>query len=162
MSKKNHTLIATLLDKSSSMGNIIDDTLGRFNNFLKENQELGNSEVVFTLALFNNDYHLMYDSIPIQDVPFLDAKNYSVCGTTSLLDAIGKTINSVDQKMSMLAENEKPEKVVFVVITDGMEDSSKEFTKEGVISMINHREKKYSWEFIFLEASFKSIVELIK
>jgi len=157
MSKKSYSAIAVILDKSGSMYGLVDDTIGGFNSFLKENQDVEDSEATLTLAQFSSDYNLVYDNVPIKEIPNLDTDTYQVGGATALLDAIGKTINALDQKLSILGDEEKPESVIVVVMTDGQENSSREFTKEAVTSMIKHREEKYAWEFIFLGAGLDSI-----
>jgi len=159
MSKKDYTFIGVVLDRSGSMGSVLDDTIGGFNNFLKENQSVEDDEGLFTLAQFSSDYSLIYDAIPIKEVPPLDTKSYSVYGWTALLDAIGKTIVSMDQKLSVLEESEKPKKVIMVVITDGQDNSSKEYTKSAIASMIKTKESDSDWEFLFLGANMDSVKE---
>lgn len=146
---KDHTKIVCVLDRSGSMKSIADDAEGGFNAFLQEQKELGaNADI--TVVLFDDQYEVLYDSKPINEAPELSLRPR---GTTALYDAVGKAINSTGIQLSEMNEADRPNKVLFVILTDGQENSSVEFTKEKVLSMVNHQRDKYQWEFIYLAAS---------
>ncbi len=149
--KKNHTEIAVVLDKSGSMGSCVNDTIGGFNTFL-EDQKKVQGTANFTLMQFDTNYHIIHDGIDIQNAKFLDNKNYNPSGMTALHDAVGRTINSIGQRLDKMPDHEKPEHVIIVIITDGEENSSVEFQKDNIASMIKHQQEKYNWKFTFLGA----------
>lgn len=135
-----------LIDRSGSMYGSEDDTIGGFNSFIeKERAKEGNTNV--TTILFDHEYEMLYKRKSIDDVDKLTRDVYFVRGSTALLDAIGKTITTLDREI----EN----KVLFVIMTDGMENSSVEFTKSQISSMI----KNHTWEFIFIGADIDSYSE---
>ena len=140
--------IVVVLDRSGSMTFIKDDVEGGFDSFIKEQREQeGNVKV--TLAQFDNEYEIVYERKDINEVGSLKIEPRN---TTALLDAVGKTINTLSQRLDELDEKEKPEGVVFVTITDGHENSSKEFTKSQIKKLIENKEEKEKWEFVFLGA----------
>lgn len=149
--KKNHTEIAVVLDKSGSMGSCVNDTIGGFNRFLEDQKKVSGT-ANFTLMQFDTNYHIQYDGIDIQKVESLNNKNYSPDGMTALYDAVGRTINSIGQRLDKMSEDEKPEHVIIVIITDGEENSSVEFKQNNIASMIKHQQEKYNWKFTFLGA----------
>lgn len=149
---KDKTLIAVVLDRSGSMGTVGVETVGMFNNFLKEQREQP-GEASLTLAQFDNLYQVDYSDKPIKDCPNLIlGTTYSPRGMTALYDAIGKTITEVGVKLEKTPEEDRPSKVLLVVITDGEENNSKEYTANRVKEMIKHQQEKYSWDIIFLAA----------
>lgn len=154
--RKDLTAIAVILDKSGSMHSLASDTIGNFNKFLAE-QKAFPGEAVFTLCTFNSEHDLVHDFIPINDVPDLNETTYSPSGGTSLLDAIGKTIDALGKKLSAMSEEERPGKVLTVILTDGAENSSTDYTHAQVKSMVEHQQSKYSWEFMFFGASMDQI-----
>lgn len=156
MTKENFTSINVIIDASGSMQSLTKDTIGSFNSFLTE-QKAVPGEAVFTLCTFNTDYKLVHDFVALTEVPDLDPKSYRPNGCTALLDAMGVTINSVGQKLAAMPENDRPSKVIFLIITDGEENSSQKFTLEQVQSMVEHQRSKYSWEFVFIGANIDAI-----
>lgn len=158
MTKENFTSINVVIDKSGSMGSLAKDTIGSFNAFLKEQKDVP-GEAAFTLCAFNHDYTLVHDFIKLASVPDLDATSYRTGGNTALLDALGSTINSVGQKLAAMPEEERPSKVIFLVITDGEENSSHKFTKEQIKSMVEHQRDAYKWEFVFIGANIDAFHE---
>lgn len=156
MTKENFTSINVIVDASGSMAGLATDTIGNFNTFLKEQKEFP-GEAVFTLCTFNTDYRLPHDFVKIASVPDLSSKSYVPQGGTALLDAMGTTIESVGRKLAALPENERPSKVIFLIITDGHENSSKRFTAEQVKAMVKHQKDVYSWEFVFMGANIDAI-----
>lgn len=158
MSNPNLTEIVCILDKSGSMGSVRMDAIGGFNQFLKDQKGLA-SEARLTTIFFDTDYKVFYDGENIQHVPELTTQSYVPGGWTALLDAIGKTINTVGARLSNTPEHERPSKVVVVILTDGEENSSKEFTKAQINDMITHQKNAYQWEFIYLAANQDAIKE---
>lgn len=154
--KESLTELVFILDRSGSMSGLEKDTIGGFNSMLdKQKNEEGNAFV--STVLFDNSYELLHDRCDVNGISPITRKEYFVRGTTALLDAMGKTINNIGKALSDTKEDERPNKVLFVIITDGMENSSTEFTYEKVKNMIEHQKTKYSWEFIFLGANIDAI-----
>ena len=156
--KKDKVKIVAILDRSGSMSTLAEDTIGGFNEFVKQQKEL-DGECSLSLVLFDDRYELVYDDIPINEVPELDDRVYFARGMTALNDAVGKTINIVGQRLNRTPEEEKPEQVIFLITTDGLENQSTEFTAEQIKEMVNHQTEKYSWEFIFMGANIDSFEE---
>jgi hypothetical protein len=142
------------------MISVLDDTIGGFNQFLLDQKEVV-GEATLSLIQFDNEYEVIYRCIPIKSVPPLTKEMYKPRGSTALLDSLARMINSTGQTLSQMKEEDRPSKVIFVVITDGLENCSKEFTKRAVFNMIEHQKTKYSWEFVYLCASAESITDAI-
>lgn len=156
--KKNLTEMVFILDRSGSMCYLVDDTIGGFNSMI-ENQKKEDGEAYVTTVLFDDKYELLHDHIDIQEITPITSKEYFARGCTALLDAVGKTINAIGNRLSDTPEEERPEKVIFVITTDGMENASREFTKKSVKEMIEHQQSKYSWTFVFLGANMDAVYE---
>lgn len=158
--KKGFTEIVFLLDKSASMSGRTSDTIGGFNGFLKEQKEV-EGEANITLVQFAGlGETVPYKTVNINEQEELTTETYRANGgSTAYLDALGKVINETGQRLHELRESQKPEKVVFVVMTDGLENASREFTREAIRSMIKHQEDKYSWQFVFMGANFDAVGE---
>ncbi len=150
------TDINIVVDRSGSMNSIKDDTIGGFNAFLKTQQEM-TGEAVISLHRFDDIYETVYEAINIKDAPKLDNTNFVPRGNTALLDAIGRTINSTGTRLAKLDESQRPDKVIFVIITDGHENASKEFTNEVVANLIKHQTEVYSWQFLYIGANQDAI-----
>jgi uncharacterized protein YegL len=146
------TEVVAILDKSGSMDNLTNDTIGGYNSFIKEQKE-GEGEALLTTVLFNDKYTLLHDRINIKEVKTLTKKDYKAGGTTALLDALGKTISSIGNKLHNTAENERPAKVIFFIITDGEENASVEFDNEKIKEMVELQKNIYNWDFIFVGAN---------
>jgi uncharacterized protein YegL len=149
---ENLTEIAAILDRSGSMESLTNDTIGGFNNFLKEQQEIS-GEAVLTTVLFNDKYKLLHDRVDIKKVKPMTNKEYVASGNTALLDAMGKTITDIGVKLHNTPENERPSRVIIFVITDGEENSSTKYTNDKIKQMVELQKNTYSWEFIFLGAN---------
>ena len=150
------TELVFILDKSGSMSGLERDTIGGFNSMLaKQKEEPG--EVIVTTVLFDHGYELLHDRTNIQGVRPITEKEYSVGGCTALLDAVGKTINKISTSQKFVCESQRSDKVMFVIITDGMENSSKEFDHGKVKEMIETQKKEHEWEFIFLGANIDAV-----
>jgi len=147
------THIICILDRSGSMASIINDSIGGFNTFLRQQKELSDQATI-TVALFDDQYELVYDNIDIKKAEELTSKIWSPRGMTALFDAIGKTINTEKANFVKLGD-EKPAKVLVCIITDGQNNASKEFTSESIKKMVKQCEND-NWNFIFLGANIDS------
>lgn len=156
--KKNLTEMVFILDRSGSMHSLTDDTIGGFNSMI-EKQKKEEGEAYVTTVLFNSKHKLLHDHVNIKDIEPITNKEYSASGNTALLDAVGDTINSIGNRLNNTPEDERPEKVIFVITTDGQENASREFTKNTIKEMIEHQQEKYSWLFIFLGANIDAVGE---
>ena len=156
--KDNLTEIVFILDQSGSMDSLRDDTIGGYNSYI-EDQKKEDGEAYLTTILFDHRYELLHDHVNIQDVAPITTKEYRPGGTTALMDAVGRTINSVGQRLANTPEEERPAHVIFVITTDGYENASREFTREQVKRMIKHQQEKYSWQFIFIGAGIDAYAE---
>jgi uncharacterized protein YegL len=154
--KENLTEIVFIIDRSGSMANLTNDTIGGFNTFI-ENQKKEAGEAVLTTILFDDKYEILHDGVDIKKVNPLTDKEYFARGMTALLDAIGKTINTIGERLNKTEEVERPSKVIFVITTDGAENSSSEFTKPQIKEMIEHQTNKYNWQFMFLGANIDAV-----
>ncbi|NLY90212.1 MAG: VWA domain-containing protein [Firmicutes bacterium] len=149
--KQERTEIIFLLDRSGSMAGLESDTIGGFNAFLEKQRQL-EGETIVTVVLFDDKYEILWNGVKADTVK-LTEKEYFVRGLTALLDAVGKTILDVSYRLVRLKEEERPGKVIFVITTDGKENSSREFTYEKVKELIKQKQEKDGWEFIFLGAN---------
>ena len=154
--KKGLTELVFILDKSGSMGGLEKDTIGGYNSML-EKQKAVPGECLITTVLFDNDYELLHDRIDIRAVSPITEKEYAVGGSTALLDAIGRTIHKIGNAQMNTADDYRAEKVMFVIITDGEENSSREYSAEKVKAQIQRQKEKYDWEFIFLGANIDAV-----
>lgn len=152
MTKPNTAHIAVVLDRSGSMSSVLDATIEGFNAFLSKQKETA-GEATMTLVQFDDKYEVNYENRPLKDVPLLSRETFIPRGWTALLDAVGKTINSVGEQLRKLPESERPEKVIVVIQTDGQENKSSEFTASQIQKMIAHQREKYDWQFVFLGAN---------
>lgn len=154
--KKDLTELVFILDKSGSMAGLESDTIGGYNAMLdKQKQEAG--ECRLTTVLFDHRYKLLHDRIDLQAVCPISQREYYVGGSTALLDAIGHTIHKIGSAQKHTAEDYRAEKVVVVIITDGEENASREYTAERARQMIEHQKSRYGWEFIFLGANIDAV-----
>lgn len=154
----NLTEIVFILDRSGSMDHIASDTIGGYNAFIeKQKQEPG--EAKLTTVLFDDRYEIIHDGVDLREVKPLTSAEYYARGMTALMDAVGRTINRVGERLAMTPEEERPGKVIFVITTDGYENNSKEFTRAKVKEMIEHQTNKYSWQFMFLGAGIDAAEE---
>ena len=151
------TEIIFLLDRSSSMKGLENNTIGGFNAFIEKQQHLEGDTLV-TAVLFDHQYELLWTGIDACEVR-LTNKEYYVRGSTALLDAVGKTILDVGHRLSLTNEHNRPGKVIFVITTDGMENASTNFTYAKIKELITHQQENYNWEFIFLGANMDSAKE---
>ena len=125
--KENLTEVVFVLDRSGSMHGLEKDTIGGFNGLI-DKQRKAEGETDVTLVLFDDTYELVYDRIPVREVPELTEKTYEAGGCTALYDAVGRTIDAVGMRLAGTPEEERPSKVLFVITTDGLENASTRFT----------------------------------
>lgn len=181
--KEGYTHITVVLDKSGSMAAIKSDTIGGFNTFLKGQQETAKDFDTFTFVQFSGDsgfnrvtaapfyshvgvaeptsqiYNFVYKNARIKDAKELTDKTFVPSGGTPLLDTLGDTIMDLGKHLDNLPEEEKPSRVVFVIITDGEENTSKRYSKTAIKNLISEQSKTWKWEFVFLGANQDAIVE---
>ncbi len=154
--KKGLTELVFILDRSGSMAGLETDTIGGFNAMLEKQRKV-EGECRITTVLFDHDYELLHDRIDIRAVSPMTEQEYFVRGSTALLDAIGRTIQKLVAVQRNTAEEYRAEKVLFVIITDGYENASREFSAPQVKAMIGQEQEKYGWEFIFLGANIDAV-----
>ena len=156
--KKNLTELVFILDRSGSMAGLEADTIGGFNAMLqKQRGEPG--EAVISTVLFDNETEVIHDRIPLDRVPRLTEKEYYVRGCTALLDAVGGAIHHIGNVHKYAREEDRPEKTLFVITTDGMENASRRYTYDKVKAMIERQRETYGWEFLFLGANIDAARE---
>lgn len=154
--KKDLTELVFILDRSGSMSGLEGDTIGGYNGLLeKQRSEIG--AALITTVLFDDRYELLHDRINIKGVAPITGKDYFVRGSTALLDAIGKTITKIENAHNHTSEDERPEKTLFVITTDGWENASREFTKDKVRALVERMQSERGWEFIFLGANIDAV-----
>ena len=154
--KNNLTELVFILDKSGSMAGLESDTIGGFNSMLKK-QKAVDGECRITTVLFDNGYELLHDRIDIRAVSAITDKEYQVGGSTALLNAIGRTIHKIGAVQKNTAAEYCADKVMFVIITDGEENASREYSAERVKAQIERQKGKYGWEFVFLGANIDAV-----
>jgi hypothetical protein len=155
MMKDDLTDITLVVDRSGSMEAIREDAEGGVNSFITE-QGKEPGEALLTLVQFDTEYEFLHKGVPIHQVP-----KYKLVprGMTALLDAVGKAINETGERLAKMAEEDRPGLVIFVVMTDGLENSSKEFTKIQLKEMIQRQQNEYDWHFTFLGANQDAFAE---
>lgn len=156
--RENLTEMVFVLDRSGSMSGLAADTIGGFNELIEKQKKIEGDAYV-TTVLFDHEYEVLHDHVALKDVAPLTDKEYFARGSTALLDAVGRTINAVGARLAAAPEEERPEHVVFVITTDGMENASREYTAKQVREMVEHQQQKYSWQFVFLGANMDAVSE---
>ena len=154
--KKDKVEVVFIMDRSGSMGGLEADTIGGFNAMLaKQKEESGN--IIWSTVLFDHISEVIHDRVPVDKVRELDSNTYYVRGSTALLDAVGGAIHHIGNVHKYAREEDRPAKTLFVITTDGMENSSVIFDYRRVKRMIERQQKKYGWEFIFLGANMDAV-----
>jgi uncharacterized protein YegL len=153
--KDNLAEIVVILDRSGSMQPLTDDTIGGFNSFIEKQKEIP-GEAHVTTVLFNTVYTVLHNRAPLHVVKPITRKEYTADGGTALLDAVGKAINTVGTQLWKMDEADRPSKVIVLIITDGEENSSKEYTNQQIKDMVKHQQEVYNWQFLFFGANIDS------
>lgn len=154
--KKDLVELVIILDRSGSMSGLEEQTMGGFNRLISEQKEVKGEAIVSTV-LFDDAFEVIHNRLPIQRIESMTSKEYYVRGSTALLDAIGRSIVKIRHIHQKLDEEAKPEKTLFFIITDGMENTSKEFDYTHIKDYIELQKEKYGWEFIFMGANIDAI-----
>ncbi len=155
------TELVFILDRSGSMSGLEKDTIGGFNSMLEKQRKEPGDAVVSTV-LFDNKIEVIHDRVGIADVPNITEKEYFVRGCTALLDAVGSAIHHIGNIHKYARKEDVPEKTLFIITTDGMENASQRYTYDKVRSMIERQKGRYGWEFIFLGANIDAAKEAKK
>ena len=152
------TELVFILDRSGSMSGLERDTIGGFNSMLEKQRKEPGDAVVSTV-LFDNGTEVIHDRVAIADVPNLTDKEYFVRGCTALLDAVGGAIHHIGNIHKYARKEDVPEKTLFIITTDGMENASRRYTYDKVRHMIERQKECYGWEFLFLGANIDAAAE---
>ena len=156
--KKHLTEIVFILDRSGSMEGLENDTIGGFNAMIKK-QRNEPGEVLISTVLFDNECEVIHDRVSIQEIQAMTQKEYYVRGSTALLDAVGSAIHHIGNVHKYAREEDRPEKTLFVITTDGMENASRKYSYQKLKAMIEQQKTKYGWEFLFLGANIDAAKE---
>jgi len=154
--KKGLTEIVFILDRSGSMSGLEADTIGGFNSMVKK-QKKEEGEALVSTVLFDDACEVIHDRVPMEKVQDMTENEYYVRGCTALLDALGGAIHHIGNIHKYARDEDRPEKTVFIITTDGMENSSHSYTYAKVKKMVERQKKKYGWEFLFLGANMDAI-----
>ena len=154
--RKGLTEVVFILDRSGSMSGLEADTIGGFNSMIaKQKKEEG--EAYISTVLFDDTCEVLYDRVPVNKVEPMNDNQYYVRGCTALLDAIGGAIHHIGNVHKYAREEDRPEKTLFIITTDGMENASRQYSYEKVKEMVERQKEKYGWEFLFLGANIDAI-----
>ena len=154
--KKKLTELVFILDKSGSMAGLENDTIGGYNSMLEKQQALPGKAYI-TTVLFDHSYTLLHDRIDIRAVKPITGNEYQAGGNTALIDAIGKTIHKIVNAQKNTTKDYRADNVLFVIITDGHENASREYASAKVKKMVEQQKSQYGWEFIFLGANIDAV-----
>jgi len=149
---KNYVKIINIIDRSGSMSSMIDTAINGFNEFLQEQKTVDGNALVSTM-LFSTKFNKLYENLDIQKCELLNKQTYTTGGMTSLYDAIGLTIDNEIDQLGNLPKEERPDKTLCVILTDGYENSSSKFNQEQIKEKISEMKEDFNWEFIFLAAN---------
>ena len=158
---KGLTEIVYILDRSGSMSGLEADTIGGFNSMMAKQKKTGEKAIVSTV-LFDDVCEVIHDRVPIEKIEKLTDKQYYVRGCTALLDAVGGAIHHIGNVHKYAREEDRPEKTIVVITTDGMENASRNYSREKIEKMVKCQQKKYGWEFIFIGANIDAYAEAQK
>ena len=150
------TELVFILDRSGSMSGLESDTIGGFNGMLRRQQEEC-ADILVSTVLFDDAVEVIHDRVPIAKVAPLTEREYFTRGCTALLDAVGDSIHHIRNIHKYAREEDRPVRTMFVITTDGLENSSVRYTAKTVKALIEHQEKKHGWEFVFLGANMDAV-----
>ena len=154
--KKGLTEMVFILDRSGSMCGLEKDTIGGFNSMIKQQKQAEGSAVVSTV-LFDDEIKVLHDRVEIDKIREMTDEDYFTCGCTALLDAVGGAIHHIGNIHKYARNDDVPEKTIFVIITDGLENSSRRYNLAKVKKMISRQKEKYGWEFLFVGANIDAV-----
>ncbi len=154
--KKGLTEIVFILDRSGSMSGLESDMIGGYNSMI-EKQKKEEGEALISTVLFDGQTDVLHDRVPLDKINPITEKEYYVRGSTALLDAVGGAIHHIGNVHKYAREEDVPEKTLFIITTDGMENSSRQYSYDKVKKMIEKQKEKYHWEFIFLGANIDAV-----
>ena len=154
--KKNLTELVMILDRSGSMSGLETDTIGGYNGML-EKQRKQEGEVLVSTVLFDDRSEVLHDRADLKTIRPITQDDYYVRGCTALLDALGGAIHHIGNVHKYAREEDRPEKTIFVITTDGYENASRLYTYDRVKKMVERQKEKYGWEFLFLGANIDAI-----
>ena len=154
--RKGLTEIVFILDRSGSMSGLEADTIGGFNSMI-EKQKKEEGEAYVSTVLFDDQCEVLHDRVPMEQVPLMTEEEYYVRGCTALLDAVGGAIHHIANVHKYARDEDRPEKTLFVITTDGMENASRHYNSDTVKKMIERQKRKYGWEFLFIGANIDAV-----
>lgn len=154
--KTNKTELVFILDKSGSMSGMEKDTIGGFNAMIEKQKRI-EGDVFVSTVLFSDTSEILHDRIDIKKIEPITEKDYQVCGCTALLDAVGGAIHHIGNVHKYARTEDIPEKTLFVITTDGLENASRNYSSNEVKKMIKRQEEKYGWEFMFVAANIDAV-----
>ena len=156
--RKNLTELVFILDRSGSMSGLEKDTIGGFNAMI-EKQKNEEGEALVSTVLFDHESEVLHDRVPLEKMEPMTREQYYVRGSTALLDAVGRAIHHIGNIHKYAREEDRPEKTLFVITTDGMENASREYSYDRLKQMIERQKETYGWEFLFLGANIDAAKE---
>jgi len=156
--KKNLTEIVFILDRSGSMSGLEKDTIGGFNSLI-ERQKKEEGEAYISTVLFDNETQVLHDRVPLDKVRPMTEEEYFVGGCTALLDAVGGAIHHIGNVHKYAREEDRPEKTLFVITTDGQENASRQYNYDKVKKLVERQKERFGWEFLFLGANIDAAKE---
>ena len=154
--RKGLTELVFIIDRSGSMAGLESDTIGGFNAMIEKQKKAEDTAYVSTV-LFSTDHKVVHDRVGLHKIAPMTDKDYQVGGCTALLDAIGRAIHHIGNVHKYAREEDRPEKTLFIITTDGMENASRQYNAEKIKQMIERQKAKYGWEFLFLGANIDAV-----
>lgn len=154
--KNNITELVFILDRSGSMAGLESDTIGGFNSMIEKQKKQDGDCYVSTL-LFSDESEVLHDRVKLENVPLMTDKDYTACGCTALIDAIGGAIHHIENIHKYARDEDVPKHTMFVITTDGQENASHRYTSAQVKKMVERQKDKYGWEFLFIGANIDAV-----